>query len=264
MTPAEKGITTFPVYTFDGRAFSKADVDIIQEMPLQIFLNGRHLVTIACTGLHVDELALGYLKSEGLIRESSDIRDMQVDEPTGIISILTAAEIATDPTDDHYRGSIASSGARGALREGHLNLPEPITRDAMHLSPEQVLQLMDRFIDLCVLHRITRGTHGAALTDGKEILVVREDIGRHNALDMLAGYELLNHWDCSDKAVLRTGRVSTEIVHKVWNLGIPVVVSLAAPTSRAIQLAGEAGITLIGAIRGKSMQIYTHERRVGL
>jgi FdhD protein len=134
----------------------------------------------------------------------------------------------------------------------------------MHLSPERVLQLMDEFIKLCRLHTITRGTHGAALTDGKEIIVVREDIGRHNALDMLAGYALSNHLDCSDKAVLRTGRVSTEIVYKVWNLGIPVVVSLAAPTTRAIQLAGDAGITLIGAIRGISMQVYTHERRVGL
>ena len=264
MTPAEKGITTFPVYTFDGRAFSKADVDIIQEMPLQIFLNGRHLATIACTGLHVDELALGYLKSEGLIRESSDIRDMRMDEPAGIIRILTAAAIATDPTDDPCRGYIASSGARGTLREGHPSLLQPIPPNAMQISPERVLQLMDQFIDLCVLHRITRGTHGAALTDGKEILVVREDIGRHNALDMLAGYALSNHWDCSDKAVLRTGRVSTEIVYKVWNLGIPVVVSLAAPTARAIELAGDAGITLIGAVRGRSMQVYTHERRVGL
>lgn len=263
MTPAEKGITILPVYTFDGRAFSKADVDIIQEMPLQIFLNGRHLATIACTGLHVDELALGYLKSEGLIRESSDIRDMRMDEPAGIIRILTAAAIATDPTNDSYRGCIASSGARSSLGGGHQGLSIPISGERFQMSPERVLQLMDRFIDLCVLHRITRGTHGAALTDGKEILVVREDIGRHNAIDMLAGYALLNHWDCSDKAVLRTGRVSTEIVYKVWNLGIPVVVSLAAPTARAIELAGDAGITLIGAIRGRSMQVYTHERRVG-
>lgn len=264
MTHAEKGITTFPVYTFDGRAFSKTDVDIIREIPLQIFLNEQPLVTIACTGLHVDELALGYLKSEGLIRESSDIRDMRMDEPAGIIRILTAAAITTDPTNDPYRGYIASSGARGTLREGHLSLPEPITQDAMQMSPERVLQLMDGFIELCRLHAITRGTHGAALTDGKEILVVREDIGRHNAIDMLAGYALLNHWDCSDKAVLRTGRVSTEIVYKIWNLGIPVMVSLAAPTARAIELAGDAGITLIGAIRGRSMQVYTHERRIGL
>jgi FdhD protein len=81
---------------------------------------------------------------------------------------------------------------------------------------------------------------------------------------MLAGHALSNQWDCSDKAVLRTGRISTEIVHKVWNLGIPVVVSLAAPTSRAIEMAIEAGITLIGAVRGKSMQVYTHERRISL
>ncbi len=266
MTPAEKGITTFPVYTFDGRAFSKGDVDIIQEMPLQIYLNGQHLVTIACTGLHVDELALGYLKSEGIIKDHSDIQDVRIDPDAGAVHLLTAAAMTPGqgPADSPIRGSIASSGARGTIREGPLSLPEPIPPDAMQLSPERVLQLMDRFIDLCVLHRMTRGTHGAALTDGKEILVVREDIGRHNALDMLAGYALSNHWDCSDKAVLRTGRVSTEIVNKVWNLGIPLVVSLAAPTTRAIQLAGDAGITLIGAVRGGSMQVYTHERRVGL
>jgi FdhD protein len=266
MASAEKGVTSCPIYAFDGRAFSKADVAIIQEMPLQIFLNGRHLVTIACTGLHVDELALGYLKSEGFIKDSSDIQDVRIDPDAGAVQLVTAAAMmpGPGPTDSPFRGSIASSGARGTLREGHLSLPEPITQDAMQMSTEQVLQLMDRFIDLCRLHRITRGTHGAALTDGKGILVVREDIGRHNALDMLAGHALSNQWDCSDKAVLRTGRISTEIVHKVWNLGIPVVVSLAAPTSRAIEMAIEAGITLIGAVRGKSMQVYTHERRISL
>ncbi|MFH1079243.1 MAG: formate dehydrogenase accessory sulfurtransferase FdhD [Pseudomonadota bacterium] len=264
MTPAEKGITPFPVYAFDGRAFSKTDADIIQEMPLQIFFNGRHLATIACTGLHVDELALGYLKSEGFIKDSSDIQDVRIDPEAGTVQLLTAAATTPDPTDNSFRGSIASSGARTRLGESHHHLSAPIRQDALILSPEQVLQLMDEFIERCRLHAITRGTHGAALTDGKEILVVREDIGRHNALDMLAGHALLNHWDCSDKAVLRTGRISMEIVYKAWNLGISVVVSLAAPTTRAIQLAGNAGITLIGAIRGKSMQVYTHERRVGL
>ncbi len=264
MTPAEKGITTYPVYTFDGRAFFKADVDIIQEMPLQIFLNGQHLVTIACTGLHVDELAMGYLKSEGFIKDSSDIQDVRIDAEAGAVHLLTAAAMTQGPTDNHFSGSIASSGARTRFGDSHHHLFAPVRQDALHLPPEQVLQLMDGFIELCRLHAITRGTHGAALTDGKEILVVREDIGRHNALDMLAGYALSHQWDCSDKAVLRTGRVSTEIVYKVWNLGIPVVVSLAAPTARAIQLAGDAGITLIGAIRGRSMQVYTHERRVVL
>lgn len=264
MTPEQKAITPRSVYAFDGRGFSKTEVAIIREIPLQIFHNDRLLATIACTGLHVDELAMGYLASEGLIQKASDINDMQIDAGAGIVRILTAAAMTPGPSDEHFRGNIASSGARSTLKEGHHKLSGPIAQDALQLSPDQVLQLMDAFIDLCHLHRITRGTHGAALSDGKEILAVREDIGRHNALDMLAGYALLNQLDCSDKAILRTGRVSTEIVYKAWNLGVPVVLSLAVPTVRAMQLADKAGITLIGAIRGRSMQIYTHERRIGL
>ncbi|MBA4395919.1 MAG: formate dehydrogenase family accessory protein FdhD [Syntrophus sp. (in: bacteria)] len=264
MAPAEKGITNFPVYTFDGRDFCKTVVDVIQEIPLQIFFNERHLVTIACTGMHKDELAVGYLKSEGLVRSFSDIRDISIDKGSGIIHILSAAAMAPDAANDPFRGNIASSGARSRLRGDHQSPSMPMITNELQMSPEQVLQLMDRFIDLCRLHAVTRGTHGAALTDGAQILVVREDIGRHNALDMLAGHALLHHWDCSDKAILRTGRVSTEIVHKVWNLGIPLVVSLAAPTSRAIEMAIEAGITLIGAVRDTSLKVYTHERRVGL
>jgi FdhD protein len=264
MTSEQKGFAPRPVYTFDGRRFSKTEVDIIREIPLQIFLNERPLATIACTGLHVDELAMGYLASEGLIQKASDIKDMRVDSEAGIIRILTDAAKTPGPSDGPFRGNIASSGARSSLKEGHHNLPGPMTQDALLLSPDQVLQLMDQFIDQCHLHRITRGTHGAALSDGKGILVVREDIGRHNTLDMLAGYALLNHLNCSDKIILRTGRASTEIIYKVWNLGVPVVLSLAVPTTQAMQLANEAGITLVGAIRGRSMQIYTHERRIGL
>jgi len=266
MASAEKGVASFPVYAFDGRGFSKANVDIIREISLQIFFNKRQLATIACTGIHTDELAVGYLKSEGIIRGPSDITEIRVDTDANIviIHILSSVVMAPDTTDDPFRRNIASSGARSRSGGNHAGTSMPMIQDAVHMSPEQVLQMMDRFIDLCRLHRITRGTHGAALTDGKGILVVREDIGRHNALDMLAGHALLHQWDCSDKVVLRTGRISTEIVHKVWNLGIPVVISLAAPTSRAIEMAIEAGITLIGAVRGKSMQVYTHERRVGL
>ena len=264
MKPAPKGVASFPVHAFDGRHFSRTEVPLIQETSLAVFLNGRPLATIACTGLHLDELALGYLKSEGLITDASDIRDMRINPEAVAVHLLTAADAASGPTDAPFRGNIASSGARSRSGSGRHRLPAPLTQDVLRLSPEQVLQLMDTFIDLCRLHAETRGTHGAALTDGKEILVLREDIGRHNAIDMLVGYALLNHWDCSDKAVLRTGRVSTEIIYKLWNLGVPVIVSLAAPTARAVELAAEAGMTLIGAIRGRSMQVYTHERRIGL
>ena len=264
MTPPEKSVVSLPVFTFDGRHFSKKQVALIREMPLEIFLNGRRLAIIACSGLHMDELALGYLRSEGFISGASDIRDIRIDLEAGAVYLLTSADLASGPTVDCFTDNIASSGARSRFGNSRRNLFNPLIQEVLSLSPEQVLQLMDAFIDLCYLHAETRGTHGAALTDGKEILLVREDIGRHNAIDMLTGYAILHHWDCSDKAVLRTGRVSTEIVYKVWNLGAPLVVSMAAPTMRAIELAEEAGMTLIGAIRGRSMQVYTHERRIGL
>ena len=262
MQAVKEGMTSCPVYTFDGQRFSRSDIDVIHEVSLQIFFNRRPLATIACTGIHLDELAVGYLKSEGLIRDASDIRDIQIDPESKAVHLTTVAALTPAPTEDLFRGNIASSGARSRFSGGHDDLPT--IQDALKMSPHQVLKQMDRFIDLCRLHRVTRGTHGAALTNGREILIVREDIGRHNTIDMLAGYALINACDCSDKAVLRTGRISTEIVYKIWKLGTPIVVSLAAPTTRAIELAGKAGITLIGAIRGTSMQVYTHERRIDL
>ncbi len=258
------GLVRFPVHAFDGRVFSGTTADIVREMPLRIYLNGRLIVNTACTGLHVEELAVGFLRSEGLIRSRDEIRDIQT-EPD-----RTAVRIDADTTDGSSlaNGSpemiIASSGGRG-LGKGPTTGPrQPAGKDMPPLAPDRILDLMEKFLDVTNLHRITRGTHCAALADESKILLSREDIGRHNALDMLAGHALLYGMDCRDKIVLRTGRVSFEIVQKVRQMGPPVVVSLAVPTSLAIQDAAEAGITLVGAVRGRTFKVYTHERRMGL
>jgi FdhD protein len=264
VTLADKGVVSFPVVVFDGRRFLKTEAVVIREISLKIFVNDHPLVTIACTGMYTDELALGYLKSEGLIQNASNIRDIRVDLKAGAVHIFTADAAASECMHGSIRGHIGSSGARSHTGNGCHPFLDPVKPDAIRLAPEKILQLTDEFIGLCRLHAATRGTHGAALTDGKDILLVREDIGRHNAIDMLAGFALLHHLDCSDKTVLRTGRVSMEIVSKAWNLGIQVVVSLGVPTARAIELAHQAGMTIIGAVRDGSMNVYTHERRIGL
>jgi FdhD protein len=121
---------------------------------------------------------------------------------------------------------------------------------------------MEDFLRKARLHDTTGGTHAAALADAGEILVVREDIGRHNAIDMLAGYVLLHGINCSGAMVFRTGRVSAEIVGKLWNMGIQLFASLSVPTSEAVRLAADAGMTLVGSVRGGRMKIYTHVERV--
>jgi len=121
---------------------------------------------------------------------------------------------------------------------------------------------MREMISRASLHEETRGTHCAALADTSGIIAVREDIGRHNAIDMLAGYMLLNDVDASRKMIVRTGRVSAEIIHKIWNMGIPVAISISVPTTAALRLAREAGITVIGSVRGDKMTIYHDQERV--
>jgi FdhD protein len=120
-----------------------------------------------------------------------------------------------------------------------------------------VFDLMERFLRQARLHEETGGTHAAALARNGEILVVREDIGRHNTIDMLGGYALLHGVDCRDAVILRTGRVSSEIVHKIWRLGVPLVCSLSVPTTQAAEMARGAGMTLIGSVRRGRMKIYS-------
>ncbi|HAR97631.1 MAG TPA: sulfurtransferase FdhD, partial [Syntrophus sp. (in: bacteria)] len=112
------------------------------------------------------------------------------------------------------------------------------------------------------IHNLTHGTHCSALATPEGILVLREDIGRHNTLDMLGGYMFLNDIPGRGRILLTTGRVSAEIVQKVWRLGVPILISHSAPTSRALELLAEAGITLIGFVRGGRMNLYTEGKRV--
>ncbi len=258
------GVVRLPVRAFDGRDFSRAAADIVRETPLRIFLNGRHIVTTACTGLHTEELALGFLRSEGLIRSAAEIRDIRTDPDGTAVRVDAAVADGTVLANAEPGKTIASSGSRGFGEDPGTGPRETAGREIPPLRPEKVLDLVEKFLDATNLHRITRGTHCAALADGEAVLVSREDIGRHNALDMLAGFALRTGMDCRDKIVLRTGRVSFEIVQKVRQMGAPVVVSLAVPTSLAIERAADAGITLVGAVRGRTFKVYTHERRMGL
>jgi FdhD protein len=194
----------------------------------------------------------------------------------------------SDLTDSFNNGGtiISSSGARSAASEkkGTVGNNDPsgnqligsevgagesrdtalkaLAMERETISPERIFMLMENMIAAASIHELSRGTHGAALADRSDIFVTREDIGRHNCLDMLSGHTLLHDIDGADKVLLRTGRVSSEIVHKVWRMGIPVVLSLSVPTSLAISRAGQAGITLVGAIRAPSLTVYTHGKRI--
>jgi FdhD protein len=245
----------FRISVYDGKGFSEKEERLIREIPLAVYLNGRKVITIACAGLCVDELAVGFLRAEGFLRTREDVELVEVSPDRMAVRIRTAAgrEI---PDPDVAGRTLASSGARGFGRPAEASVSGPIS-SGVPLAPAEVLDLMERFLSQACLHEETGGTHAAALVRNGEILVVREDIGRHNAIDMLGGYALLQGVDCRDAAIFRTGRVSSEIVHKIRRLGVPLVCSLSVPTTQAVEMARGAGMTLIGSVRRGRMKIYS-------
>ena len=248
------------VLVHDGQGYSRARTDLILEETLEVYVNDRKVADIAFSGRHAEELAVGYLRSEGILQDRDAIILMETGSGGREVRIrLSPGKTARD-FPSLAGSSIASSGARGTLSpavEKRQPLPQTI-----FCTPERIGFFMGDFLHRASLHDTTGGTHAAALADRERILIVREDIGRHNAIDMLTGYALLQGVDCTDKMVFRTGRISAEIVGKLWTMGIQLFASLSVPTSEAVRLASEAGMTLIGSVRGGRMKIYTHVERV--
>ena len=259
---AKADIEKFDIHVYNDDGFRKASADIIKEVPLEIFLNGQKIITLACNGNHTEDLAVGFLRAEGFIRHAADIAQLEVSHERWSVAVSTKGEIRLPLNGKDAGKIIASSGARSWVRDDISHVPKSLLEKGNCISPKIIFTLVEKLIDSSHFHKITGGTHSSALAQGERIIIVREDIGRHNTIDMLGGYALLNDIDCSDKTIVRTGRVSLEIVNKVWNLGIPLIVSMSVPTSTAIHASMEAGITLIGSVRGGKMNVYCHEWRV--
>lgn len=244
------------IEVFDGDDIGDAIEPVIKELSLEISVNGRELVSLACSGLHLEELTAGWLRSEGIISSRDDIKsiDIAAEPPRAVVTLTKDIE------GEKFTGSIASSGGRGVSKR----VVDSYTKHGkeMRISPRQVLVLMRGLMQSAKIHDVTRGTHCSAIAEVGRIIAAREDIGRHNTIDMLGGYCLLNGIDCSDKALLTTGRVSSEIITKACRIGVPLIISHSAATSRAVALAGEAGITLVGYVRGGRFRIYAGGDRI--
>jgi FdhD protein len=239
----------------EGR-FSRVSTDIVREVPLRLYLNGAKIVTIACAGIHLRELAVGYLRSEGMIGARRDLKKIRVTEgPDPAVHITAGVKERPDPA----ALSIGSSGARGKGK-WETTLKEALPSAGMKLSPGLILRVMDQLLRATKIHEATRGTHCSGLAGPSGMIVTREDIGRHNTIDMLGGYLLLEGVYPSGKAIVTTGRVSAEIVTKVARMGVPAIVSHSAPTTKAVALCRDLGMTLIGYVRDGSFRVYAERK----
>ena len=258
MSNSDQAIKKTKMFSADADSIAESSAKVIREMSLNVNLNGEAYATIACAGNYLDELAIGFLRSERILAHSDEILKIETAERENSVNVILKRKKEFPET---FKKNIASSGARGKSVNANLLSPLKVPEE-FNISAKVALELMEELLEKSLLHDETHGTHCSALAQKEKIIALREDIGRHNTIDMLGGYALLQNIDLSHAIILTTGRISSEIVYKVWNLGIPLIISHSAPTTKAIELLHKANITLIGYVRGGKMNIYSHERRV--
>lgn len=232
------------------------------EAPVTIYLNGSELVTLLCTPEKLDCLALGFLRSEGLLSGIEDLESIRVREEEGLVEV-DLKEGAGLAEKLYGKRTVTSGCGKGTVFFNVLDSlrSKPLSGD-LKIDSEQVIALMDSLQQRAELYKATGGVHSAALADRDRIIYFCEDIGRHNAIDKIVGQCLQAGISTEDKIIVSSGRLSSEILLKAAKLKIQLLISRAAPTSLCLELAENLNITLVGFVRGRRLNIYTHRWRI--
>lgn len=239
---------------FSDEGWVKTSVRVPGELELTIFINQQELVTILCTPTKLNFLVLGFLYGQGMISDLDDVVILRIcDDPVADVRLRNSEYVLP------VKRTITPGCGGGAI----FQTPDRKVESDLTVTPEAVLSLMKQFLDSMDMYRHSGGVHTSALADPSELLIVTEDIGRHNTLDKIQGECLVREISAKDRLLLSTGRISSEMLFKAAAMQVPVVVSRHSPTERSVILARDLGITLVGHARGGRLLVYSHPERLG-
>ena len=225
---------------------------VIEEAAYTIFANGEFLREMTCSPWHIPELVVGSLFTSGVIDSADQVTALDIDDKAGTIRVAVDS-----PSPSHQRTQ--PKGNRPFMPDA----ASPQPNVSPMITPKAVSSNIEFLEGNSHLFHRTGGVHSAAVVDGQSnLLAWFEDIGRHNALDKLAGWCLMNHVDASDKVLLFSGRIPREIIARAIRIGFPVIISPGAPTNLSIDLACKHGVTLIGFAKNGRFNVYTHTARI--
>ncbi|MFF5496501.1 formate dehydrogenase accessory sulfurtransferase FdhD [Streptomyces aquilus] len=261
----------------DGAVSTRPDT-LVAEEPLEIRLNGKPLAITMRTPGDDFALAAGFLVSEGVLAEQGDLQNIvycagaTVDGSNtyNVVDVRTAPGVKIP--DITLERNVYTTSSCGLCGKASLDAVRTTARwpisdtPPVRVDPELLASLPDRLRAAQRVFDRTGGLHAAALFSGEgELLDIREDVGRHNAVDKLVGRALQSGaLPLSQAILLVSGRASFELAQKAVMAGIPVLAAVSAPSSLAVDLAAETGLTLVGFLRGRSMNVYAGEERIAL
>ncbi len=231
------------------------DVQVAGESPLTLYVDGREIVTLMTLGTHPEVLTIGYLRNQRFIESLEEIKDVQVDWRTEAVQVTTWNGV--EGWDEKLKKRTVTTGCgQGTVFSCtldalyHLKLPSVSVRQSM------LYGLLENIRQHNEIYKRAGAVHGCGLCRGTEILMFVEDVGRHNAADAIAGYMWLEHLSGSDCVFYTTGRLTSEIVMKVTQMGIPILLSRSGITHMGLELAQELGINMIARAKGRHFLIY--------
>jgi FdhD protein len=242
----------------EGRAIETA---VVMERPLTLFLNGREIVTMMTIGDHPDYLAVGYLLNQNMLSAEDRITGIDYDEELETVVVRTDRE--TDFEDKLRKKTLTSGCAQGTVFGDLMEKFEEIRLDPDAVLRTSWLYALSRKINTAPSLYLAAGAiHGCVLCEADRPLLYMEDVGRHNAIDKIAGYMHRHGISPSGKIFYTTGRLTSEMVIKTVQMGIPILISRSGFTAWGVDLARQAGLTLIGRAKGKRFVALAGSERI--
>lgn len=241
------------VVRYEDGVWRPLDGEIVTEALVRLHVNGQELAGLMCSPVELDLLALGFLRSEGIIGGLADVRLLKVCPSAACVDVWLRRADFVPPSR-----WIITSVCGGGVTFGDLaSAAGPLVSD-VRVTVGQLGRLMSALLAA----RRTRGGHAAGLAEGSTLLAVAEDVGRHNAIDKLWGRCLVEKIATRDRILLSTGRISSEMLSKAARMAAPVVASHTSPTTLSVALANAWGVTLAGYVRRGSLSLYAGRERV--
>lgn len=253
--------------TADGGRDERGDVLAVEE-PLEIRVDGTPVVVTMRTPGDDIELAAGFLYTEGLLGSAADVAEITMCDPNVAAVSLASPGTAAHQAAARPRSFLATSACgvcgKDSIEDVRVRSSFDVRADPVRVTAPVLLSLPDRLRAAQRVFASTGGLHAAGLFTGAgELLAAREDVGRHNAVDKVAGWALLSgRLPLAGCVLMVSGRASFELAQKAVMIGVPVLAAVSAPSSLAVSLATETGLTLAGFVRGTSMNLYAGASRV--
>jgi FdhD protein len=238
---------------------------LAEEVPVAFSYGGTTHAVLMATPDDLEDFALGFSYTEGILTTASELAELTVVPAAGGIELrMWLSGDRSEAFTARRRQYVGPTGCGmcGLESLAEANRPLPMITSDLPVSRREIERALAALPQKQALHAMTRAVHAAAFWDTKGGLIVREDVGRHNALDKLAGALLRQGRSAANGIIVLSSRISIELVQKASMIGAPVLVAVSAPTAYAVRAADAAGITLIGIARNDGFEVFTHSERI--